>query len=126
DQRGPPTTCFSLPGRQENAMSLAPFLKQSRQYRNRGRRAQPMQARLFLEPLESRITPDVTLHNGHLIVNGDSSDFGNHISLDINGLDGILVRLNDRNFFFSREQISSIEINPGTGVNGVDVNETFA
>jgi hypothetical protein len=80
------------------------------------RAARPPRARLFLEALEARITPDVTLSKGHLVVNGYSSNvisvFNSHLTVQEDTL----------NFFdYPVASVSSIEVNPGAQSGDVEL-----
>jgi hypothetical protein len=108
-------------------MSFPRFFQKSSRDVNRRRRAQRRLPALTLEALEDRITPTVTLNNGHLIINGDEG--GPHddtITIGINGsLGGVLVSLNGKYYAFNPNQVSSIECNPGNSSNSVDVHATL-
>jgi hypothetical protein len=105
-------------------MSFPHFFRKSPLHHKRGRQTKPARAPLFLEHLEHRITPDVTLNNGHLLVNGDSVG-GNIIFVDVNGIGGVLVELNHKDFSFSPGEVSSIEVNAGGGNDYVEVDGTL-
>ena len=93
-------------------MSLLRLLKQTRQQRNRGRRPQSARTPLFLEPLEHRITPDVTLNNGHLGVNSESIEgLVQDLDIDVNNSLGVSVTMQGKVFAFGANQVSSIEVN---------------
>ena len=67
--------------------------------------------------MEHRITPDVTLNNGHLIVNGDNASDFNTVAISLRNLSGVSVFLNGNGFLFGPDTVSSIEVNPDKGDN---------
>jgi Ca2+-binding RTX toxin-like protein len=87
----------------------------------RARHTTARRAQLFLEPLETRVTPTVTLQNGVLTVTGDNPAM-NQIALDLNSVAGVSVTLNGHSFAFGPLLVSSIVVSPGAGNNAVDVN----
>jgi hypothetical protein len=90
------------------------------------RSAQPPRARLFLETLEGRVTPTVTLSNGHLFVTGDDGGiWGDDIAVGVNSVGGVLVSLNSQDFAFKPGQVLSIDINPALGINTLRINATL-
>src|SRR5256885_1086341 len=54
-----------------NALS-GNYSKKLAKHSGHSRRSQPTRARLCLEPLETRLTPTVTLTDGHLVITGDT------------------------------------------------------
>jgi hypothetical protein len=107
-------------------MNIRRLFRARGQARRRSRRS-PRRARLFLEALEMRCTPTVSLTNGQLTVAGDdSSSFGGFddtITLDVNSRGGVAVILNGQQFDFSAGQVfSSIVVNAGAGENSIKAN----
>ena len=72
--------------------------------------AQPRRARLGVHAFEPRITPDVTLSHGHLMVNGNTDSF-NVMLLAVNGIGGVLVEFNGRDFSFDPGAVTDITVN---------------
>ncbi len=90
-------------------MNLLRTLKRFSGQPTSGRRSQRGRARLVVEVLESRVTPSVTLNNGHLVVTGAPND---QISILLNSFGGVLVNVNNSGARFSYlpGQVSSIEV----------------
>jgi hypothetical protein len=106
-------------------MSFLRCLKKFSSQQTHGRPRHRGRARLFLEPLETRVTPTVTLHNGVLTVTGDdtpSNNVDDLITLDLNFVGGVSATVNGHSFLFFPFQVSSIVVDPGLGHNRVRTN----
>jgi hypothetical protein len=112
-------------------MSVLPFLTNLFRRSTHTRRPQSARARLYLEPLEARINPDISLSSGHLVVTDLPDPHLDDVEIDVVS-GGVHVELTPDNPSFTQRQtfapgaVSSIDIFPnGEGGVSVYVNRTL-